>query len=43
MHKGYSVVSVVKEVGSGVNENRRKTKAYQAITGKWLWLDSLWS
>ena len=23
MHKGYSVVRVVKEVGSGVNDNRR--------------------
>ncbi|MDE5115286.1 MAG: hypothetical protein O4803_13980 [Trichodesmium sp. St15_bin1_1] len=34
MHKGSFVVRVIKEVGSGVNENRRKTKAYQAITGK---------
>ena len=24
MHKGYSIVRVVKEVGSGVNDNRRK-------------------
>ena len=24
MHKGYSVVRVVKQVGSGVNDNRRK-------------------
>ena len=24
MHKGFSVVRVVKEVGSGVNDNRRK-------------------
>ncbi len=32
--KGSFVVRVIKEVGSGVNENRRKTKAYQAITGK---------